>query len=192
MVQCIPKRKVRSVKAELRKPRSLMDWFRVFRLYERSFPVSEKKSFHVIVHMYCKGKADVWCIRAHGRFCGLAITLNSPALILLDYLAVGEKYRGMGIGREAVRALDAQYADKGFFLEIESTLEAAENLSQRLRRKRFYLSCGLQELNARARLFGVSMELLGLRCHMDFDRYKAFYRDHYSQWAADHITPVDE
>jgi hypothetical protein len=33
------------------------------------------------------------------------------------------------------------------------------------------------------------MELLGKGTVMCFDQYKAFYRDNYSQWAADHVTP---
>ena len=83
------------------------------------------------------------------------------------------------------------YGDKGFFLEIESTLEDAPNKNQRLRRKAFYLSCGLRELHTTAKLYGVNMELLGVRCQLNYDQYKAFYRDNYNQWAADHIAPTD-
>ena len=34
---------------------------------------------------------------------------------------------------------------------------------------------------------GVKMELLGWGTQMGFDSYKAFYRDHYNPWAAEHI-----
>jgi hypothetical protein len=34
------------------------------------------------------------------------------------------------------------------------------------------------------------MELLGIRCHLNFEEYRAFYRDYYSPWAARHIREV--
>lgn len=42
-------------------------------------------------------------------------------------------------------------------------------------------------MNVTVKLFGVRMELLGSGCGLDFDGYKAFYRENYNQWAADHI-----
>ena len=40
-------------------------------------------------------------------------------------------------------------------------------------------------------LFGVKMELLGTGAPMTFEEYRNFYRDNYSQWAADHISPAE-
>ena len=74
-------------------------------------------------------------------------------------------------------------------MEIESTKDASADRPLRLRRKRFYLSCGLEEMGTEAELFGVNMELLGVRCHLNFQQYQSFYREHYNPWAADHIRP---
>ena len=48
------------------------------------------------------------------------------------------------------------------------------------------------ELGTEANVFGVDMELLGSRCKLDFEGYRAFYRDHYGPWAAEHINPVEQ
>ena len=176
----------------LRTPASPLDWLHIRLLYRRAFPRSERKPFKMIRRMHRAGRTDVWLAEQDGRFAGLGITINGSDIILLDYLAVHEKCRDKGVGSAFLQALMAKYADKGFFLEIESTLEDAPNRQQRLSRKRFYLSCGLEELGARAKLFGVNMELLGNNCTLDYDTYKAFYRDNYNAWAADHITPADE
>ena len=173
-------------------PKGFLYWLQLYRLYQSAFPAAEKKPFSMIRSMYRKGKTDIWCIRSEDRFVGLAITINGPDLILLDYFAVEKKQRGRGIGAASLQALQDKYAGKGFFLEIESTLEDAPNRQQRQKRKQFYLSCGLQELDVTVRLFGVNMELLGNNCTLDYDTYKAFYRDNYNAWAADHITPADE
>ena len=174
----------------LKKPAGARRWLQLYRLYMTAFPTSERKPVFMILKMYKKGVTDIWCLERDGKFVGLAITINGPHLILLDYFAVSAAHRSEGIGSAALPVLMEHYRDKGFFLEIESTTEDAPNQAQRLRRKAFYLSCGLRELGAKACLFGVNMELLGVRCQLDYDGYKSFYRDNYSQWASDHITPV--
>ena len=175
---------------KLKKPAGVSDWLRLYRLYMSAFPREERKPFSMIRKMYKKGTTDIWCLALDGEFVGLGITINGPDMILLDYFAIEKKKRQQGVGTAALPVLMDYYGDKGFFLEIESTLEEAPNKAQRLRRKAFYLSCGLRELGATACLFGVNMELLGVRCQLDYDGYKTFYRKNYNSWAADHITPV--
>lgn len=176
---------------ELRKPKGLKNWLQLYMLYLKAFPGAERKPWGVIRRMYRKGKTDIWCLMRGGSFAGLAITINSPDVILLDYFAVEKSCRGKGVGTAALKAILACYAGKGFFLEIEDTREQAPNRAQQLRRKKFYLSCGLQEMHTTVVLFGVKMELLGVGCHLDYPQYRAFYRDNYNAWAADHITPAE-
>ena len=172
----------------IQKPKHPEDWWRLYRLYLSAFPAAERKPFSMMLRMWKKGKTDIWCVRSGGEFAGLAITINGPDLILLDYFAVAKHRRGQGIGTKALSLIRDQYRNKGFFLEIETTLKETPELPIRLRRKQFYLAAGLQELHTTAKLFGVDMELLGVDCSLDYERYKAFYRDNYNQWAADHIT----
>ena len=171
-------------------PKNTGDWFRIRRLYRKVFPPSERKPFSVIRAMYRKGKTDLWCIRRDGRFAGFASTVNSESLILLDYLAAVPQYRGQGTGSAALRLLKQQYCGKGVFVEIEETRDPRPDQALRLRRRQFYEAAGMQPLEVTAMVFGVKMELLGWDCQMDFDSYRAFYRDHYNPWAAEHILPV--
>ena len=174
---------------KLRKPAGIGSWIRLYRLYLEAFPTAERKPFGMILKMYRNGKTDIWCVEYEGKFAGLAITINGEQIILLDYLAIEKRRRGEGVGSAALRQIRKQYEDKGLFIEIESTLEDAPNRLQRQRRKRFYLSCGMEEMGTTAELFGVRMELLGSGCWLDYEQYHAFYRDNYNQWAADHIKP---
>jgi GNAT superfamily N-acetyltransferase len=175
---------------QLQTPRGFFAWLRVWGLYRTAFPRAERKPFSMIRRMIRLGKTDTWCVVESGRFAGIAITINGPDKILLDYFAVEKAKRGSGVGTAALKKLMERYADKGFFLEIESTLEQVPDLAMRQRRKRFYLSCGLQELGVEAELFGVNMELLGVRCHLDIGDYRAFYRHHYSPRVAEHVREV--
>lgn len=172
---------------KLRKPGTPLDWLRLRRLYVQAFPPAERKPFSVIRRMFRQGRADVWYVEAAGRFAGFATTVNGGDLILLDYLAIAPKRRGRGIGSAVMRQLQAIYAEKGFFVEIESTREDAPNRAERERRKRFYQAAGMAAMEVYIVVFGVKMELLGSRCNLDFQRYRAFYHDHYSPWAASHL-----
>jgi len=162
----------------------------IFYLYRTAFPRNERKPFRRITSMVKEGKADLWTIRRDGRFAGLAATVNSPKIVLLDYFAVKKSLRGLGLGSEALRMLMEHYRDRGVFVEIESTFAEAENHEERQKRKKFYVNCGMDPMGTEADLFGVRMELLGVRCLLDFESYRSFYRDHYSPWAAEHIREV--
>lgn len=173
---------------ELRKPTSAVHWLQLYRLYRQSFPASERKPFGIIMKMHRSGKAHVWRILRDGRFAGFAATVNGSELVLLDYLAIKKRCRGQGIGSAAMAAMQRLYADRGFFVEIESTREAASNRGAREKRKQFYLAAGMEDLGVEVQLFGVRMELLGSRCSLDFEGYRDFYRNHYSSRAAAHLT----
>mgnify|MGYP002516240513 CR=1 FL=1 len=174
----------------LRKTKGVYDWIRLYRLYREAFPASERKPFAIIARMYRQRKTDLWCVTRDGSFAGMAATINGEDLILLDYFAVVKSLRGQGVGSEAMGLLQEQYRDRGLFVEIESTRSAVPDLHQRQKRKQFYLDAGMKDLGTEANVFGVNMELLGSRCELDYDGYRAFYRDHYSGWAADHLEEV--
>ncbi len=174
----------------LKRPRGLLCWLRVYRLYLQAFPPSERKPFAIIRRMEAKGKSDVWCLYAEGRFSGFCTTVNGDTAVLLDYLAVCTKIRGQGIGTQTLYALQRQYKGKGLFVEIESPFEEGADQVERIRRKQFYRACGMEPFGVMANVFGVKMELLGRDCYLDYGAYHAFYRDHYSLYAADHLQEL--
>ena len=162
----------------------------IFALYRRAFPPSERKPFSIIVKMARTGRVDLWTFRRGGRFAGFAATVNGQEIVMLDYFAVKKALRGRGLGSAALKKLMEHYQNSGFFVEIESTFEAAENMIQRKRRKEFYVNCDMMPMGTEADVFGVRMELLGIRCHLDFEGYRNFYRESLSPWAAEHIKEV--
>lgn len=167
-----------------------LQWLRIYRLYQSAFPRDEKKPFCIIRKMQKKGKTDVWYFEKDGRYLGFATTINGETKILIDYLAVKKKLRGRGIGTEMLGLLFDKYRDKGVFLEIERVDVNAKNANERIKRKQFYLSSGLEELGVEASVFGVGMELLGKNCTMSFEEYRAFYKENYSPFAADNIKRI--
>ena len=168
-------------------PSSPLDWLRIFLLYRRAFPRNERKPFAIIRKMHREGRTDVWLAKRGGRFTGMATTINGGDVILLDYFAVAPKQRGQGLGSAFLQELLNKYASHGLFVEIEAA-DQDDPTGEKARRKAFYLRNGLEELHVAAILFGVPMELLGRKCSLDFNAYRAFYHDHYSPWAAEHVV----
>lgn len=169
---------------------SPLQWLRIRQLYRTSFPRNERKPFSRIVAMMRKGVSDIWCFEKNGHFAGFASTIKDDDLILIDYLAVQRKLRDAGIGSQMLQAMKKQ-DPRALFVEIESMYEPGEDQPQRMRRKHFYTKNGFLPMNVMADVFGVKMELLCWNGKLDFNRYHAFYRDNYSQWAADHILEAE-
>lgn len=170
----------------------IIDIPRLYALYLRSFPASERKPFSIILSMAKEGRTDLWVIRKDDHFAGLASTVNAPDLVLLDYFAVRRKLRGKGVGTAAMKAILDRYAPRGVLVEIESTRIPSDNRQERENRKRFYVNCGMMPLDTEADLFGVRMELLGCRCDLDFAGYKDFYVRYYTPRAEKYVQPVKE
>ena len=161
-------------------------------LYHEAFPRCERKPFSIIKAMSEKGKTDLWYFEDSEGFMGLCATINGPDKVLIDYLAVAKKRRGTGVGTRMLEALLDHYKDFGVFLEIEMQNPEAKNNPERIRRREFYLKCGLEPMDTYAKLFGVDMELLGKDCHLTFEEYRVFYLSNCGKFAYDHIAPISE
>lgn len=172
-------------------PKKILHWLQLYVLYRRSFPRAERKPFLTILKKYRAGSTDVWCILEETQFLGFAATMNSPTLVMLDYLAVLKQHRSRGIGSVALKKLMMRYADRAFLLEIESPYEPGSDQILRKKRKQFYVNFGMEPLQIMAEVFGVKMELLGKNCSIDFEQYRNFYHDFYKPWAAKHILPAE-
>ena len=174
-------------------PKNIFEYVKVFNLYSKAFPQSEKKPISMILKMQKCGATDIWYFEEDGDFLGLAITINSQEMILVDYFAVSEKHRSRGNGQRMLKALISHYSNFGVFLEIEVPYEWADNYTDRCRRRSFYLDkVGLIPMGTKAKLFGVDMELLGTEgCRLTYDEYRQFYLNNYGRFAYDHITPAD-
>lgn len=172
---------------DLSSPKSWRQWLQLQRLYVTAFPRAERKPFAVIAKLHRSGKNDLWCMERDGEFLGFASMVNGEEAVLLDYFAVEKRFRGQGIGSEALERLKEKYSRHGFFVEIESEWEPGDDQKMRSKRKQFYLRSGMEPMRVMADVFGVKMELLGWNCLPDFEEYHSFYRDNMGQWTADHV-----
>ena len=159
----------------------------VKRLYRRAFPKSERKPFSMILKLRKAGKCDILHFSEDSGFRGLAITVKGDGLVLVDYFAVAEGKRGVGIGGEMMRMLLSRYTGMGVFLEIEEPKGDGGVTDRRLS---FYERAGFRDLSVSVKLFGVDMILLGVDCTLGFESYRAFYCDNIGRFAYNHIKKI--
>lgn len=142
-------------------------------LYEAAFPANEKKPFHLILEKRAIGLVEIFTIEDEKkRFRGLIITILHKDMVLIDYFAIDEAYREIGIGSDVLRLFTSKYAQKRVFLEIESTIsEQVEDYEIKKRRKGFYERNGLAPMNYLINLFDVEMEIMTFKCEVSFEEY---------------------
>ena len=94
------------------------------RLYESSFPKSEKKPFEFMRKRQKEGDFHMLAIEDEaGEFRGLAIMMLSGGWALLDYLAIEPDCQGTGLGSRTLEELQRRYGKERLVVEIESTAE---------------------------------------------------------------------
>lgn len=131
------------------------------RLYRDAFPKNERAPFFMLARKAEKGLADWWGIYEADEWIGFFYVVSDAKLAYVFYFAVDEAKRGKGCGTRALAALRAQYEGGRIFLAAEAIDPKAENYAERVRRKRFYLRGGMEELHTRVREGDVIYELLG-------------------------------
>ena len=135
---------------------------RAGRLYRAAFPDNERAPLMLLARRAARGRADWWSICEDGVWRGFFYAVRHAELVYLFYFAVEPEARGQGCGTRALAALCAQYPHCRVFLAAEALDRGAENYEERVRRKRFYLRAGMEELHTRVREGDVIYELLGV------------------------------
>ncbi len=130
-------------------------------LYEASFPAEERKPLDSMLDGAFAHAYEVLVMETPDHpVAGMVITVSHGELVMLDYLAIHPALRGQGLGHAVLPLIRERFPDKHFFLEIEAPAEDCDNPTERIRRKRFYLSAGLSETHIHAHIYGTEMELL--------------------------------
>ena len=163
-------------------------------LYIDSFPQCERKPFNIMLDGQQRGVVDIWYIEHEDAFAGLAITMKTKDMVLLDYFAIDSSKRSCGLGSKALKLLQQQYSQQRFFLEIENVYGRADNQKQREKRKQFYINNNMHELGMSAYIYGTPMEVL-IHCGtLSYEEYLSVYSDVYGEdrLANIHYIPYDE
>ncbi len=161
------------------------------KLYQDAFPASEKKPFWLIRKKKRQGFSEILgLVNEENRLVGEIITIIWRDLLLVDYFAIAEDVRGQGCGARALELMKERYRGKRLLLEIETPDLPCDNSRERVRRKRFYQSCGMESMEYHVGLFGVEMEIMTFQCQVSFEEYHEIFVGVYGKRFAGNITRI--
>ncbi len=158
-------------------------------LYRKTFPLSEKKPFSLMVKKQGERKMELMTVEGDcGEFLGLVITILHKDIVLLDYFAIAPDHRGKGIGAQVLRMLNLRYPGKRILLEIEDPREPCKNQEERLRREAFYFRNGFVKQDYKVWLFGVKMLVLTNGQKVSFEEYHEIFDAVFSPKTGKNVT----
>lgn len=133
----------------------------VKKLYRLAFPLNERAPFFIINRLAKTERANCFAITDKDTFVGMAYCVLYEDIVYVFYLAIEENLRGQGYGSRVLVAIRQMYPDKRIILMAEESTDAYKDMEARLKRKQFYYTNGLVELNYKIEEFGVVYDMLG-------------------------------
>ena len=131
----------------------------VKRLLESAFPPEERLSIDFILNLNSE-QTGILLFYDDNLFCGFACLFNVQDISFLGWFAIEENLRGNGYGGKILKYIREEKSNRRILADIERVDVPAENLGQRLNRKKFYLSNGYHETGLYRTFRGVEYELL--------------------------------
>lgn len=129
-------------------------------LNKEAFPPAEYLSIEEQIQRAETGLFDLWAIYDEDAFIGFMFVMTYKKMAYLFFFAIGSALRSNGYGGTALLKLKEIYPHSQHVVDMEALDEAAENLSQRISRRNFYLRNGYRPTGYFLLYFGVTLEVL--------------------------------
>lgn len=139
---------------------------------DEAFPDNERMSMDEIFEFANATNTDFLGIYDENIPVGYIVLLKNDKCGYVFFYAIGKEYRSQGYGGAALKKLFEVYSDLQIVLDFEHIDENAENYSQRVKRKRFYLRNGFKETGRYTFLRGEKFEVVCNSEELDADSFK--------------------
>lgn len=118
---------------------------KVKEIYTASFLKKDRMPFWLMLALAKTKSTDFLSFYDGDTLCGFVYMAAMKDLAFVMFFAVDEGLRSKGYGGKILEEVQSIYPDRKIIISIERCDEPAENIEQRLRRKRFYLRNGYAE-----------------------------------------------
>lgn len=125
-----------------------------------AFPEIERMSFQEAFELSSMTDTDVIGFYENGNPIGFSVLVKNDMCGYIYFLAIDSNKRSMGYGSAALQKLIDTYSDIQLILDFEELDPKAENINQRIARKKFYLRNGFYETGKFTILSGVRFEVV--------------------------------
>ena len=114
-------------------------------IYKESFPKEDRMPFWLMLIMAKTPDTDFLCFYDKDILCGFVYMATIENMTCILFFAVDNKIRSRGYGKRILDKIQSMYPDNKIILSIDRCDVEANDLEQRLRRKKFYLNNGYLE-----------------------------------------------
>ncbi|MBP1573520.1 MAG: GNAT family N-acetyltransferase [Oscillospiraceae bacterium] len=129
------------------------------RLNIEAFPDNERVPTKKLLQ-FAKDGGELVAFYDKNEFIGFSYFKIGMGLTYICFLAVDRSKRCMGYGRAILELMEKTFPDNNLVLEIEPLDEKdAPNYHQRVRRDRFYKSCGFSDSGYKSAYMGLVFEV---------------------------------
>lgn len=125
-----------------------------YAIYSTSFPLCEQKSREALLAMQHASFYTIYLAYNDEKIVGFCIMYhpNNDDFFLLEYLAVDENLRGIGLGstllKSSIEQLFKTHGIRALLIEIESTEESSSDKEIREKREQFYRHLGALKIDS--------------------------------------------
>lgn len=144
-------------------------------LYLSSFPKEERMPFIMMLLLSCLWNTEFLAFYDEDKLCGIIYLAVLRKQTFIMFFAVDEKLRSHGYGSRILDEVEKLYPKNKLIVSIEPCFENAENIEQKLRRKKFYLRNGYVETGYFMKLAGQKQEILIKNGMFDKHQFRIFF-----------------
>lgn len=148
------------------------DYGKIKALFLSAFPKEERPPYFFLMNRVKRKKARMLIAEDEGAFVGFAYLLCLRDMVYIFLLAVSEASRGKGYGSLILQRILAEHNGKRVFLAREQLDASADNYSQRLNRRAFYMKNGFEDLPCKIKEASVVYDVMGKGGSIGAGEYK--------------------
>ena len=130
------------------------------KIYISSFSKKDRMPFKMMIMMSYSWNTDFLSFYDEDTLLGFVYMATIRKITFVMFLAVDENLRSKGYGSRILDEIQALHPDNKIIITIEPCVEDAEDMEQRLRRKKFYASNGYLETGYFIKLGSKEQEII--------------------------------
>lgn len=149
---------------------------KVKEIYKASFVKEDRMAFWMMRMMSRMKSTDFLSFYDEDILCGFVYMATLDNLTFIMFFAVDENNRSKGYGSRILEEIQSIYPSNKIVLTIERCIEDADNIEQRLRRKKFYINNGYKDTKFLVELVNKTQEVLIKNGEFKSDEFVSFFK----------------
>lgn len=129
-------------------------------IYTTSFPKEDRMPFGMMLMMSYLWNTEFLSFYDRDTLCGFVYMATIRKLTFVMFFSVAENLRSKGYGSRILDEIQSIHANNKIIVSIEPCNQDADDIEQRLRRKKFYTNNGYEETGYCIKLGGKKQEII--------------------------------